>query len=170
MIQLYVWVCVCVHAKLLQSGLFATLWTVACQASLAMGFSRQEYWSGLPCLPPENLPNPGIDHVSFVSPALANEFFTTNTTWEAPYTYIFFFIFFSIMVYYRIFHTVLCAMQLLSIHSIYNSLHTLIPNSLSSAPPLSLTFYLQDITITHQVFLPACLPESSAGIPYCPNL
>ena len=72
------------------------------------------------------------------------------------------------MVYCRILHRVLCAV-LLSIHSMYNSLHTLIPNPLSSAPPLSLTFYLQDITITYQVFLPACLPDSSAGIPYCPN-
>ena len=40
--------------------LFVTTWTVACQASLSMGFSRQEYWSGLPCPPPRVLPNPGI--------------------------------------------------------------------------------------------------------------
>ena len=40
--------------------LFVTLWTVACQAPLSMGFSRQEYWSGLPCCPPGDLPNPGI--------------------------------------------------------------------------------------------------------------
>ena len=39
--------------------LFVTLWTLACQAPLSMGFSRQEYWSGLPCLPPEDLPDPG---------------------------------------------------------------------------------------------------------------
>ena len=37
-----------------------TLWTVARQAPLSMGFSRQEYWSGLPCPPPGDLPNPGI--------------------------------------------------------------------------------------------------------------
>ena len=43
--------------------LFATLWTVALQASLSIGFSRQEYWSGLPC-PPGTLPNPGIELVS----------------------------------------------------------------------------------------------------------
>ena len=42
----------------------ATLWTVACQAPLSMGFSRQEYWSGLPCPPPGDLPNPGIKHRS----------------------------------------------------------------------------------------------------------
>ena len=40
--------------------LFVTPWTVACQAPLSMGFSRQEYWSGLPCPPPGDLPNPGI--------------------------------------------------------------------------------------------------------------
>ena len=41
--------------------LFATLWTVAYQAPPSMGFSRQEYWSGLPCSPPGDLPNPGIE-------------------------------------------------------------------------------------------------------------
>ena len=41
--------------------LFVTLWTVACKAPLAMGFSRQEYWSGLPCPPPGELPNPGTE-------------------------------------------------------------------------------------------------------------
>ena len=40
---------------------FAIPWTVACQAPLSMGFFRQEYWSGLPCPPPGNLPNPGIE-------------------------------------------------------------------------------------------------------------
>ena len=46
------------HAKSLQSSLtFATLWTVVCQAPLFMGFSRQEYWSGLPFPSPEDLPN-----------------------------------------------------------------------------------------------------------------
>ena len=44
--------------------LFATPWTVAHQAPLSMGFSRQEYWGGLPCLPPGDLPNPGIEPTS----------------------------------------------------------------------------------------------------------
>ena len=48
-----------------------------------MGFSRQEYWSGLPCPPPWDLPNPGMERVSLTSPALAGGFFTTSTTWEA---------------------------------------------------------------------------------------
>ena len=57
-------------------------WTVACQATLSMGFSRQEHWSGLPSPFSGELPNPGIKPVS-LSPALAGGFFTTNTPWEA---------------------------------------------------------------------------------------
>ena len=52
---------------------------LARQAPLSMGFSRQEYWSGLPCPPPGYHPNPGI---KAVSPALAGVFFTTSATWE----------------------------------------------------------------------------------------
>ena len=55
----------------------------ALQAPLSMGFSRQEYWSGLPCPPPGGLPHPGIEPVSLMSPELAGRFFTTSTTWEA---------------------------------------------------------------------------------------
>ena len=58
-------------------------WTVAHQAPLSTGFSRQEYWSGLPFPPPGALPNPGIEPGSLESPALAGEFFTTSATWEA---------------------------------------------------------------------------------------
>ena len=61
--------------------IFATLWTVAHQAPLSMGFSRQEYWRGLPCPPPGDLPNPGIEPKS---PALVGGFYITSTTWEAP--------------------------------------------------------------------------------------
>ena len=75
---------VCMLAKLLHSVLlFASPWTAAHQAALSMGFCRQEYWSGLPCLPPGDLPNPGIKPASLMSPALAGGFFTTSTTWEA---------------------------------------------------------------------------------------
>ena len=63
--------------------LFVTLWTVACQAPLSMGFSRQEYWSEFPCPPPGDLPDPGIGLESLMFPALAGRFFTTSTTWEA---------------------------------------------------------------------------------------
>ena len=66
---------------------FATPWTAAHQAPLSMGFSRQEYWSGLPCPPPGDLPNPGVEPSSLMSPALAGRFFTTNATWEGPQDY-----------------------------------------------------------------------------------
>ena len=55
---------------------------VARQAPLSMGFPRQEYWSGLPCPPPGDLPDPGIKPASLVSPALAGGFFTTSAPWE----------------------------------------------------------------------------------------
>ena len=50
-----------------------------------MGFSRQEYWSGLPLLSPGDLPNPVIKPMSLMSPALAGRFFTTRATWEARF-------------------------------------------------------------------------------------
>ena len=49
-----------------------------------MGFSSQDYWSGLPCSSPGDLLNPGIKLASFMSPALAGGFFITSATWEAP--------------------------------------------------------------------------------------
>ena len=61
-----------------------TLWIVAHQAPLSMGFSRREYWSGLPFPPPGDLPHPGTEARSLMSPASASGFFTTSATWEAP--------------------------------------------------------------------------------------
>ena len=63
--------------------LFETPWTVAHQAPASMGFSTQEYWSGLPFPAPGDLPDPGIEPTSLMSPALAGRFFTTSATWEA---------------------------------------------------------------------------------------
>ena len=63
---------------------FGTPWTLARQAPLSTGFSRQEYWSGLPCPPPGDFPNPGIKPPFLMSPALAGRFFTTDVTWEPP--------------------------------------------------------------------------------------
>ena len=51
----------CLCESLSRVQLFVTPWTVAHQASLSMGFSRQEYWSGLPFPSPEDLPDPGIE-------------------------------------------------------------------------------------------------------------
>ena len=56
--------CACELSCFSHVRLFATLWTVAHQAPLSMGFFRQEYWSGLPCPPPGDLPNPGIKPAS----------------------------------------------------------------------------------------------------------
>ena len=62
----------------------ATLGAAACQAPPSMGFSRQEDWSGLPCPPPGDLPNPGMEPASLTSPALAGGFFTTSDTSGIP--------------------------------------------------------------------------------------
>ena len=63
--------------------LCAAPWTIACQAPLSVGFSREEHWSGLPFPPSGDLPNPGIEPMSLTSPALEGRVFTTSTTWEA---------------------------------------------------------------------------------------
>ena len=69
-------VCVCTHARTLSCvQLFAMPWTAAHHAALSVGLSWQEYWSGLPCPPPGDLPEPGIEPTS---PALAGGFFTTE--------------------------------------------------------------------------------------------
>ena len=60
--------------------LFVTPWTVACQAPLSMGFSRQGYWGRLPFLTQGDLPDPGIEPAS---PALAGRFFTTESPWKS---------------------------------------------------------------------------------------
>ena len=65
--------------------LFATLWTVACQAPGSMGFSKKTYWSGLPFSAPWDIPDPAIKPSSLRSPALVGRFSTTSTTWEAQF-------------------------------------------------------------------------------------
>ena len=73
--------CVCVLSHFSHVRSFVTLWTVFHQTALSMGFSRQKYWSGLPCPPPGDLltqeSNPCL-----CLPALAGALFTTSTTWE----------------------------------------------------------------------------------------
>ena len=99
-VRVYIYVCVyaciiymylCVGAKLFQLCLtLCDLSSIAHQAPLPMGFRNtahgilQEYWSGLPCTSAGDLPDPGIEPGSLVSPAAAGGFFTTSTTWEAP--------------------------------------------------------------------------------------
>ena len=63
---------------------FVTPWTVAHQAPLSMEFSRKEYWSRLPFLPPGDLPNPGIKPASLASPTLACRIFTKLYIWYYP--------------------------------------------------------------------------------------
>ena len=61
--------------------LFATLWMVARQAPLSMGFSRQEFWNRLPCPTPGDLPDSGIEPASLTSPELTGALFPTSATW-----------------------------------------------------------------------------------------
>ena len=68
-------VCVRVLSHLSSIQLFVMVWTIAHQAPLSMGFSRQEHWSGLPFPSPEDLPNPGIEPASFTCPALVGGIF-----------------------------------------------------------------------------------------------
>ena len=122
--------------------LFAMLWAVARQAPLSLGFSRQEYWNGLPCPSPGDRPDPGIKSTSLATPALAGEFFTTSTNWIYIYTHIhthththththICFFNFSIIGYYTILNIVPCAIirSLLLILLIYNSVYLLISRS-----------------------------------------
>ena len=60
----------------------STLRALALQVPLSMGFPRQQYWSGLPCPPPEDLPDPEIEPESLMSPTLAGRFFNTSATWH----------------------------------------------------------------------------------------
>ena len=73
----YVRVCVCALSHI---RLSAATWTVAHQAPLSMGLSRQGYWSGLPCPSPRDLPEPGVEPPCLSSLALSGRFFTTSAT------------------------------------------------------------------------------------------
>ena len=77
------WILMCLLSCFSHIWLFATLWTIACQAPLSVGFSSQEYWSGLPFLSPGDLPDPGIELTFLAALTLAGRFFTTSTPWES---------------------------------------------------------------------------------------
>ena len=83
----------CILSHFSRVQLFATLRTVAHQASLSMGFSRQEYWSGLLCPPPGDLLDPGIKLASLMSLVLAGGFFITGATSEALFNIYFIYLF-----------------------------------------------------------------------------
>ena len=68
----------CVLRRFSHVRFFETPWTIACQAPLSVGFSRQGYWSGLSCFPPGDLPDPGIEPRSLAPPALHSGFSTTK--------------------------------------------------------------------------------------------
>ena len=74
----FIFMCMLSHCC---AQLFVAPWTIACQAPLSMGFSRQEYWGGLPFPTPGDLPDSGIEPTSLASPALAGKFFTTVPCW-----------------------------------------------------------------------------------------
>ena len=74
---------VCMPSQFSRVRLCGTLSTVDCQSPLSMGVSRQEYWNGLPCPPPGDLSDPGIEPVSLMSAARAGRIFITSATWEA---------------------------------------------------------------------------------------
>ena len=76
---------VCCHSSCV--CLFETIWTVACQAPLSMGFSRQECWSGLPGPPPGDLPHPGIESASPAPPALQADSLPLNHWGSSLYIY-----------------------------------------------------------------------------------
>ena len=87
MTYVYVYVCVYVCIYMCMT-LRDPIWTVAHQAPLSKGFSRQEYWSGSPLPPPGDLPIPGIEPTSPMSPGLSGGFSTTATPGK-PHVYVY---------------------------------------------------------------------------------
>ena len=82
--HLFLWSCA---LSLGHIWFFATLWAVAHQAPLSIGFSKQEFWIWVPFPTPGSLPDSGIEPANLASPELAGGLFTTSATWEADATY-----------------------------------------------------------------------------------
>ena len=80
--------CSCMPSLFSLIWLFAIPMNYSPQVFLSMGFSKQECWNGLPRPPLGNLPDPGTEPMSFMSPALAGRFFTTSVPWEARLIFI----------------------------------------------------------------------------------
>ena len=79
--------CACMLSHFSRVWVLMTQWTIARQVPLSLGFSRQEYWRELPCLPPGDLPDSGMETLSLMSPALQTRFLTIWATWEAHSMY-----------------------------------------------------------------------------------
>ena len=114
---------------------------IAHLAPLSMGFSRQEYWSGLPCSLPGDLPDPKTEPTSLMSPVLAGEFFTTGSTWEAyiymcVYIYIHTYTHIYIYIYIYMINPWCCKV---TNRNIYESLNTQIEISVPDTLELSRT-------------------------------
>ena len=77
--DIYIYICMLSHFSHVR--LFVTVWTVAHQVPLSIGFSKQEYWSGLPGPPPGIFPTQGLNPSHYVS-CIAGGFFTTSATWD----------------------------------------------------------------------------------------
>ena len=116
-INFYWFLCMLSHFSRVQH--FVTPWTLQPdRAFLAMGFFRQEYWSGLPFPPPGDPPNLSIEPVSLKSPSLAIGFFTTSATWEAPWHNVFkiySYYFVLSVIHFFFLHSILCHLDHLSV-------------------------------------------------------
>ena len=120
--------------------LYATLSSIAHQAPLSMGFSRQECWSGQPFPSPGDIPNPEIKPTSLTTPTLARGFFTTSATWKPIYNIIY-------IIYIYIYITVLAHIQ--SANSVTQSCPTLCDPMNRSTPGLPVHHQLPEFTQTH---------------------
>ena len=99
--RVYICMLACVLSHFSCVQFCATLWIVAHQAPLFMGFSRQEYWSGLPCPPPGDLPDPGVKPMSPVSPALqADSLPLSHQGSPCVYRFIYIHIFLHVNIYF----------------------------------------------------------------------
>ena len=87
LLRFFTFVHACTLSPFSRVWIFETLWTVAHQAPLPMGFSKQGYWSGLLCPPSGDLPDPGTEPASLKSPVLAGSLFTASATWDALFTF-----------------------------------------------------------------------------------
>ena len=90
--------CACVLSHFSCVKLCVTAWLQPTRLLCSWGFSGQEYWCGLLCPPPGDLPNPGIKPASFTSSSFAGRFFTTGATWEAPILYVYMYMYMCIYI------------------------------------------------------------------------